>query len=129
MIKGIHHVSLKCNGFENFEKTVDFYKNILGMEEVRSWGTGSSSGAMLKAGQVLIELFANAEEQMPKGVVSHFAFAVKNVDECVAAVRKAGYEILIEPKDIEIQSTPVYPARIAFCIGPSGEEIEFFEER
>ncbi len=129
MINGIHHVSLKCNGLEVFEKTVDFYKNILGLREVRTWGEGADSGVMLDAGNMLIEIFANAEGQMPKGVISHFAFTVKNADDCAEAVRKAGYEVFIEPKDIEIQSSPVYPARIAFCIGPAGEEIEFFEER
>ena len=44
----------------------------------------------------------------------------------VEAVRKAGYEITMEPTDNCIPSNPPYPARIAFCIGPVGEEIEFF---
>ena len=34
-----------------------------------------------------------------------------------------------EPKDIEIQSDPRFPARIAFCHGPLGEDIEFFCEK
>jgi len=38
-------------------------------------------------------------------------------------------KIRMEPKDSDISSTPVYPVRIAFCLGPDGEEIEFFEER
>jgi glyoxylase I family protein len=32
----------------------------------------------------------------------------------------------MEPKDIVIASEPPYPARIGFCIGPVGEEVEFF---
>ncbi|MFR5028307.1 MAG: hypothetical protein ACLTDF_05615 [Coprococcus sp.] len=28
------------------------------------------------------------------------------MDACVSAVRKAGYEVFVEPKDIEIQSDP-----------------------
>lgn len=51
------------------------------------------------------------------------------MDACVEAVKAAGYEVFIEPKDIEIASTPVFPARIAFCKGPLGEEIELFEEK
>ena len=31
--------------------------------------------------------------------------------------------------NIEIQSNPIFPARIAFCVGPVGEEIEFFDEK
>ena len=44
-------------------------------------------------------------------------------------MRTAGYEVFIEPKDIQIQSDPVFPARIAFCRGPLGEEIELFQEK
>ena len=47
----------------------------------------------------------------------------------VRNLRKAGYEVFVEPKDIEIQSDPKFPARIAFCRGPLGEEIEFFCEK
>ena len=57
------------------------------------------------------------------------SFATDDVDACVEAVKAAGYEVFIEPKDIEIASTPVFPARIAFCKGPLGEEIELFEEK
>ena len=37
--------------------------------------------------------------------------------------------VTVEPKDICIPSNPPYPARIGFCIGPVGEEIEFFQEK
>jgi glyoxylase I family protein len=57
------------------------------------------------------------------------AFATDNVDDCVAAVRAAGYPITVEPKDITIPSEPPLPARIAFCRGPLGEEIELFQEQ
>ncbi len=81
LVKGLHHVSMKCSSMEEYEKTVDFCKNI-----------------------------------------------TDDVDACVDAVKKAGYEVFIEPKNIEIASMPVFPARIAFCRGPLGEEIEFFQE-
>ena len=103
LIKGIHHVSMKCSSTEEYEKTIDFYKNILGIPVAR--------------------------DAPGKGVIRHFAFATDNVDACVEAVKAAGYEVFIEPKDIEIASTPVFPARIAFCKGPLGEEIELFEEK
>ena len=51
------------------------------------------------------------------------------IDACVESVKAAGYEVFIEPKDIKIASTPAFPARIAFCKGPLGEEIELFEEK
>ena len=43
--------------------------------------------------------------------------------------RKAGYAVTMEPVDIEIMSKPSLPARIAFIIGPVGEEIELFCEK
>jgi len=32
----------------------------------------------------------------------------------------------MEPTDVVIKSEIPYPARIAFCIGPVGETVEFF---
>lgn len=52
-----------------------------------------------------------------------------DVDGCVKAVREAGYPITVEPKDIVIPSQPEFPVRVAFCNGPTGEEIEFFQEK
>ena len=43
--------------------------------------------------------------------------------------KKAGYEVFIGPKDICIPSDPEFPARMAFCYGPLGEKIEFFQEK
>jgi catechol 2,3-dioxygenase-like lactoylglutathione lyase family enzyme len=34
-ITGIHHVAMKCQGLEEFEKTIHFYRDILGLAEVR----------------------------------------------------------------------------------------------
>ena len=120
LIKGIHHVSMKCSSTEEYEKTIDFYKNILGIPVAREW----QSGIMLDTGNGIVEIFNDGDDAPGKGVIRHFAFATDDVDACVEAVKAAGYEVFIEPKDIEIASTPVFPARIAFCKGPLGEEIE-----
>lgn len=77
----------------------------------------------------LIEIFANATETLDKGIIRHFAFAVEDVDACAKAVTEAGYQVFMGPKDIAIPSEPPFPARMAFCYGPLGEEIEFFCER
>ena len=128
LISGINHVALKCNGPAEFEKTLDFYQNTLGLEPVRSWGEGEHAGAMLSTGDGLLEIFASGNP-LPQGAIRHFALRTDRVDDCIAAVRKAGYAIMVEPKDIVIASNPAFPARIAFCIGPVGEEIEFFQEK
>ena len=124
MIKGIHHVSMKCSNQEEYEKTIHFYKDILGLSVARSW----NAGIMLDTGSGLIEIFNDGEEELDKGVIRHFAFAVDDADRCIDTVRKAGYEVFVEPKDVVIVSNPPFPVRVAFCYGPLGEEIEFFEE-
>ncbi len=129
LIKGTHHVALKCNSDKMFEEVIGFYQNILGLELVRTWGEGASAGAMLDAGGVLVEVFAEGMTTNTTGSVNHFALATDDVDACVEAVRKAGYEITKEPVDIVIPSAIPFPARIAFCIGAAGEEIEFFCEK
>lgn len=128
-IFGVHHIALKACGLEAYEKTLQFYTEILGMPVVRTWGEGTGVGTMLDIGGGMMEIFANGENDPGQGAIRHMAFAVKDVDACVEAVRAAGYEITVEPNDIEIPSNPPLPARIAFCIGPVGEEIEFFCEK
>lgn len=126
LIRGIHHAALKCAGLEELKKTIHFYKDVLGIAVARTWGEGKESGIMFDTGDGIIEIFADADCPLGQGAVRHFALATDDVDGCVKAVRDAGYEISVEPKDIIIPSDPPYPARIAFCFGPVGEEIEFF---
>lgn len=123
LVKGIHHVSMQCCDQQEYEKAVQFYRDVLGMKIVRSW----AEGVMLDTGCGIIEIFSNGVERLDKGTIRHFALAADDTDECIKAIRNAGYEVFVEPKDIEIPSEPGYPARIAFCRGPLGEEIEFFQ--
>lgn len=125
LIKGIHHVSMKCSSPEKYQEEITFYRDILGIPVVREW----KNGIMLNTGNSLVEIFNDAEDILPTGTIRHFAFATDQVDACVKAVRDAGYEVFVEPKEVAIPSDPVFPARIAFCKGPLGEEIEFFQER
>ena len=123
-VKGIHHVCLKCSSEKEYEEVIRFYRDVLGLPVARTW----AEGIMFETGSGLIEIFNNAESPLPQGTIRHFALATDDVDACVKAVSDAGYEVFIGPKDIEIPSNPVFPARIAFCKGPLGEEIEFFRD-
>ena len=126
-INGVHHIALKAQGLENFRELVNFYHGILGLPIVREWGEGEGIGIMLDTGAGLLEIFANAPDRLGSGALRHLAFDVENTDACLEAVRAAGYTVTMEPTDIVIASDPPYPARIAFCIGPVGEEVEFFQ--
>ena len=124
-VTGIHHVAIKACGVEDYNKTIDFYHNILGMPIFKEWGEGTESGALVDTGAGMMEIFANGEDYPGQGSMRHIAFEVDDVDSYTEAARKAGYEITMEPTDIVIAGD--YPARIAFCIGPVGEEVEFFK--
>lgn len=125
LVRGIHHVAFKCRNEEEYKEAIHFYKDVLGLSVARSWETG----IMLDTGAGLIEIFNNGEDPKEQGVIRHFALAAEDVDACVKAVKEAGYEVFIEPKDIVIASEPPFPAKIAFCRGPLQEEIEFFQEK
>ena len=105
MITGVHHVCVKCRP-EELEKVQKFYGELLGLSLVRSWGEPKVEGMMYGAGTSLIEIFPNAEEDLPQGAIRHFALATDDVDSIVETVRKAGYAVTMEPGDIEIMSKP-----------------------
>ena len=127
-VKGIHHVCLKACGEAEFLRVVAFYRDTLGLSVAREWGSAPDNlGVMLDTGAGLIEIFSNAPDTLSMGAIRHIALEVSDTDAVVCAVRELGYEIIMEPTDIVIPSEVPYPARIAFCKGPLGEEIEFFE--
>jgi len=128
-ITGIHHVSLFCCGEEELNKAVAFYRDLLGLPVCRTWGSGDEAGAMLDTGSGIIEIFAKGKEKLPQGAIRHFALYTEQVDEYTEAMRAAGYEVLEGPKDLTIPSEPPLPLRVSFCVGPVGEEIEFFCEK
>lgn len=124
MIKGIHHISMKCKR-EELEKVKKFYIDVLGLVLCREW----LEGIMIDTGNGLIEIFCTGEGERKKGAIRHIAFLTDNVDEMVDRVKKAGYKVFVEPNDRVISSSPKYSFRMAFCFGPLGEEIEFFHEK
>lgn len=126
LIKGTHHISLKPVGREALAKTIHFYRDLLGMEVVRQWVDGS--GMMLWTGSSLMEINDNGQRELPQGSIHHFALATDDVDRCVQVVREAGYEITVEPKEVTLPTEPACSIRVAFCKGPVGEDIEFFQE-
>ena len=126
-ISGVHHICLKTAGRDMWEKTVSFYTQVLGCPLVRSWGEGGGSWAMLDLGNCLLEVFADAAAPLSPGVHRHVAFRTDDVDGAVELARQAGCAVTMEPTDKTLGGN--YPVRIAFCLGPAGESIEFFQER
>lgn len=127
MIQGVHHISLKACGEAMWEETVLFYTQVFGFPLVRRWGAGNDLGCMIDLGHCLLEVTANGAVGLKKGICRHIAFQVDDVNAAASRARVAGRPILIEPVDKNLGGS--YPIRIAFCTGPSGEEIEFIQER
>ena len=124
---GLHHVAIRAH---DFDASVRFYTETLGFVEKIRWGEGPKRAIMLDTGGGnYLEIFADgAPGPKPEGAILHFAMRTGDCDAAVARARAAGAEVTMEPKDLNLQSTPgPTPIRIAFCKGPDGEIVEFFQ--
>jgi glyoxylase I family protein len=125
---GFHHVAMRCR---DFDKSVKFYSAVLGCEPRITWGETPDRGALLDCGDGnYIELFERPD--LPpfsdNGAIFHFALRTTDTDAATARVRSAGFEITMEPKEINIPGRPFdVPAKISFFKGPDGESVEFFQ--
>jgi len=124
-IQGVHHIAVKPAA-EQYQKTVDFYTRLLGMEVVSKWGDPERPCLMVSCGD------NSCMEILPQkpgftcpetGPLCHIAFVTDKVDEIVEAVRKEGYEVKAEPQDGNLDGKNI---RNAFFYGPIREEIELF---
>lgn len=126
IVKALHHVKLKCTK-ETFEDVLHFYVDVLGLKILGK----HPDCAILDTGSGIVEVFNDAEELLPQGYFVHIAFATDDVRSAIKTVEDAGYKIKEYPVDVmfDLGGPGPSPARIAFCWGPVGEEIEFFEVR
>lgn len=137
--RGFHHVALAVS---DFDASVKFYRDGLGLPIFRAWGAPGNRAVMLAVGEVptesgeshgrsdagYIELFERPDHRGEEGRLLHLALRVADCRAAHAAALEAGAREKVAPKDIEIPSNPVYPVTISFVTGPDGEEIEFFQE-
>lgn len=122
---GFHHVAIKV---ADFEKSVAFYRDQLGMPVKAQWGEGNGRGALLDTGDGnYVEIFAGGSGEKPAAGWFHIALRCNDVDGVIARLRAAGVPITMEPRNAPL---PVPagrpPIRIAFFNGPDGESIELF---
>jgi glyoxylase I family protein len=126
---GYHHVALRV---ADFEATLRFYVEGLGCKPTVAWGEGERRAALLDTGDGnYVEVFAGAKrapgEPAPEGAVIHFALRTSDCDVAIEKARAAGAEVTVEPKSVAVFGDPPITIRIAFCKGPDGEVIEFFQ--
>ena len=126
LIQGVHHIALKPTA-EQYSSVVELYTKVLGMEVTKSWGDPNMPCLMVSCGDnSCLEIIPEKEMSQKGGALNHLALATDKVDEAIARVREAGYEIAIEPNDVELAGSPI---RIAFFWGPMNEYIELFWEK
>ena len=128
LLQGVHHVCLKVQGSRDYERAKTFYLKTLGFSLAREWGEGDGRGCMIQLGNCMLELMANGiPEQDAQGMYRHIAFRTEDVDGVFSLAVAAGCPVIMEPCDRNLGGD--YPIRIAFCTGPLGEELEFFQEK
>lgn len=122
---GFHHIAVKAI---DFDASLKFYTEGLGMKYYTGWGEGDGRIAMLDLGDGgILELFAGAEGDACNNRYIHFALKVDDVDAAYAAALKAGATPKSEPKVVPLDSKPVkLTLNCGFVYGPNGEELEFF---
>lgn len=128
---GFHHVAIASR---NFDRSVTFYTQGLGFIPKIAWGEPGKRAIMLDTGDGnYLEIFehpplAADSPSLTQGTILHFALRTTDTDAAMAKAVAAGGQVTMEAKSLDIASTPhVTPVRIAFCNGPDGESIEFFQ--
>lgn len=125
---GLHHIAVQTLDWEG---SVRLYRDILGMRVVSEFGQPGRRKLLLAAGDGgHIELFAPSGTPSPvttpasEHPLVHLALRSTAVHQVIEHVRRAGYVISVEPKDVQLGSIK---ATVAFFTGPNGERIELFQ--
>ena len=124
-MKGMGHIALNTG---NFNESLKFYKDILGLEEERTtdWGEFKMTSLLMPDGGSL-EIFdygmrfERAPSQSSVGY-RHVAFLVEDVDEWYRKLVENGIETRGEPMEL-----PVLGIKGFICIDPDGMDIEIYE--
>ncbi len=122
MVKKLLHTRFRVS---DLEKTISFYKHVLGLEELRRHTSGRGSQLVfLKAPGSDEEIeICKFDESGPVVVgpdLTHLAFEVDDLDEFAKNAAAKGYPLSDGP-----HSTGT--GRIAFIDAPEGYEIELIE--
>jgi len=123
---GFHHLSMSVR---DLEKSIEFYTEALGFVEKVSWGKAPKRTVLLDTGDGnYFEISqADSPQDFEEGVFKHIALRVDDCKSAIELARKAGAEVTMETRDIDLSSEPSIPIRIAFFKGPDGEIVELFQ--
>jgi catechol 2,3-dioxygenase-like lactoylglutathione lyase family enzyme len=127
LITGVHHISMET---DNWEKSLQFYENLLGLKPA---GKGSAEKRRLQlldaGGNVCVELTELTQKRTGDDVEkaarwAHLAFRVSDTAALMKKVKAAGYEVTMDTTTIHSGDLN---AVIGFFKGPQDELIESFQ--
>ena len=124
MVKKLLHTRYRVS---DLEKTISFYKDVLGLEEVRRQTSGRGSELVfLKAPDSDVEVeICKFDESGPIVVgpdLTHLAFEVEDLDLFAKKAAAKGYPLSDGPHSSGT-------GKIAFIDAPEGYEVELIERR
>lgn len=124
---GFHHIAIRAL---DFEATVRFYEEGMGMKRHFGWGEGDTRAALMDTGDGnYVEIFTGRlDPEVPEGGILHYALRTSTLDADYARAIAAGATSVIEPKDVSpAHADRPITFRVAFVRGLAGEIIEFFQ--
>ncbi|WP_418764301.1 VOC family protein [Mailhella sp.] len=130
----LHHVAMAVQDRAVYERATTFYKEVIGLSVLRSWGTPTRHITMLSFGNGILEMVFGAEGK-DTGVFSHVALSVErpeDVDVFLERCLAAGCELTSPAEDMDVieeGSGKPFRFRKGFCRGLAGETLEIFCER
>ena len=90
---------------EDYERTLEFYRDVLGLPVVQAWDTPEGSGAVLDAGRATLELLSVAQAELVDRVEVgervagpiRLALEVEDSERTAGELAAGGAEVLAQP--------------------------------
>ncbi len=107
---------------KNLDESVNFYKEIIGLDVVRRFSTDHGEIAFLGKGETQIELIeVETETEINTGFDISWGFQTENLDETLQLLKEKGVEVLTPV----IQPNP--HVKFVFINDPNGMKIQIVE--
>ena len=125
-IYGIHHI---CVHTPEIEKSIAFYRDIIGFSLIGRETCDFGEYAMMKLNDSRLELIQPNEQDEDtfgdKGSITHIGLAVEGIDSVWDDLRAKGVPLL--SSEIEDDDAPMGGLRVIQLLGPSQEHINLYE--
>ena len=126
----LHHVGIAVQNRDTYERTVKFYRDIIGLAIVRSWSSGAKHITMLDLCGGMLEIVYGAEGE-GTGTLAHLALGVEHPEDVQNMLNRCvgfGCSVMRSAQSVEAEEDTGRRFRFwnDFCTGPAGETLEFF---